>query len=334
MSNTTNHLSLYEREQIEYYLKLRLSKRSVAKRLKRDSSVIIREINRNRGRDGVYRAKEAQKKAGVKARKTNKRKLDKDEFLLKYVVDQLEEGLSPEQIAGRLKECPPRDLKGQTISHESIYQYIYETIYGKHLYQYLRKARKKRGQKKGRKTQENRIKGRVSIHERPKEIDQKSRYGDWESDLMEFSKQKRALSVQYERKGMLVRLGKVANKTALEKEEALMKSADSLPGYLWKSITFDNGSENACHTKLKDNLGLETYFCDAYSAWQKGGVENINGLIRQYLPRRTDLSKITDEDVQAIQERLNNRPRKSLNYRTPNEIISLEFNIQSGALNS
>lgn len=330
MSNTTNHLSLYEREQIEYYLKLRLSKRSIAKRLKRDSSVIIREINRNRSSGGVYRAKEAQKKAGVKARRTNKRKLDKDEFLLKYVVDKLEEGLSPEQIAGRLKECPPRDLKGRTISHESIYQYIYETIYGKHLYQYLRKAKKRRGQQKGRKTQGNCLKNRISIHERPKEIDQKSRYGDWESDLMEFSKQKRALSVQYERKGMLVRLCKVANKTAREKQEALMKSIDSLPGYLWQSVTFDNGSENACH----DNLGLDTYFCDAYSAWQKGGVENINGLIRQYLPRKTDLSKMTDEDIQAIQERLNNRPRKSLNYRTPNEIINLEFDIKGGALNS
>ena len=133
---------------------------------------------------------------------------------------------------------------------------------------------------------------------------------------------------------MLIRLKKVSNKTAEENLNALLYIIDSLPLSLFKSMTFDNGGENACHTELKRNFFIETYFCDSYSAWQKGGVENINGLIRQYLPRHTDLSKLTNEDIYEIQEKLNNRPRKSLNYLTPNEIINLEFNLKSGALNS
>src|SRR3989339_233364 len=154
------------------------------------------------------------------------------------------------------------------------------------------------------------------------DIGQRERYGDWESDSVIFSKQKTALSVQLERKSRLVRMHKVANKTGEETRNALIKSIESLPNELTKTITFDNGTENVKHIELKEIFNLETYFCDPFSSWQKGGVENANKLIRHYLPRETNLSKLTDRDIYQIQEKLNNRPRKSLNYQTPNEVIN------------
>lgn len=334
MSKKYQPLTFYERQQIEYYLKLKFSKRNIGRRIKRDHSIIIKEIKRHSQPNQKYRADLAQKRADLLARKTNKRKLDKDYWLLRYVEEQLEKGLSPQQVAGRLKEYPPKELKGKTISHEAIYQYIYETVYGKHLYQHLRRNKPKRQKQGSRKKQaKTHILNRVSIHERPETINQKSRYGDWERDLVEFRKQRECLAVQYERKSMLVRLNKVANKTAEESLRVIFQAIDSLPLILFKSMTFDNGSENADHIELKRSFDIETYFCDPYSAWQKGGVENTNGLIRQYLPKRTDLSKLTNEDIYLIQERLNNRPRKSLNYLTPNEVIEREFNLSGGALN-
>lgn len=135
--------------------------------------------------------------------------------------------------------------------------------------------------------------------------------------------------MQYERKSMLVRLHLVMNRSAEETREAIMRSIESLPVELWKSLTFDNGGEGVCHVNLRRDFNLDTYFCDPFASWQKGGVENVNGLIRQYLPRTTNVSVLTDGDIHEVQERLNNRPRKSLDYLTPNEVIRE----QSGALN-
>ena len=324
MSNQSSfsplRLSYYERQKIEYYLRLRIAKRQIAKRLKRDPSVIIREVNRNSLPDGRYLADFAQVKADKQAKKTNKRKLDKDDDLRRYVENKLEYGWSPEQIAGRTKERPPACLKGLTISHESIYDYIYNG-WGKYLFRYLRRAKKQRQKRYSRKKhQENSIKDRVSIHDRPKEVDLKERYGDWESDLILFKKQSAAVSVQYERKSMLAKLHKTNDKTALENQQALIQTLEEMPGQFKQSLTFDNGLENICHKEIRDQFLIHTYFCDPYSSWQKGGVENLNGLIRQYLPKNADVSKLTDDGLREIEELLNNRPRKSLNYQTPNEI--------------
>lgn len=304
--------------------------RKIAKFLRRDHSVISREVSRNRTIHSGYLAEVAQRAAERRARKTNKRKLDKNETLLKHVVSQLKQGWSPDEIAGRLKKQPPLELKEQTISDETIYQYIYESPYGKYLYQYLRRKNAPRRQKMySRKKIKLSIPMRVSIHSRPKVIALKGRYGDWESDTVVFSKQKTALSVQYERKSMLVRMHLIMNRSAEETREAIMRSVESLPVELWKSLTFDNGGEGVCHVNLRREFNLDTYFCDPFASWQKGGVENVNGLIRQYLPRTMDVSDLTDRDIHEVQERLNNRPRKSLDYLTPNEVIRE----QSGALN-
>ena len=318
-------ITFYERQVIEVRIKGKWSFRMIGRYLKRDHTIIKREVDRNKRLDGIYDAVYAQRLADGRARKTNTKILNKNVYLQRYVIRSIREhNFSPEQVAGRLKRCPPKELTGVSISHECIYQWIYSDA--KWLYKYLRKKKApKRKKRYSRKTRVNTIPERVSIHDRPEVIDKRDRIGDWESDSMKFSKQKTALSVQYERKSMLVRLHKVANLGKDETYQALTESIDSLPQYLFNSITFDNGGEGARHIDIKREYGVDTFFCDPYKSWQKGGVENINGLIRQYLPRRTDLGTITDEQIYLIQEKLNNRPRKSHDFLTPNEIIQYEI---------
>ena len=263
--------------------------------------------------------------------------MDTDSKLSFYVRKKLEKDWSPEQIAGRLKEHPPASLLGSKISYESIYQYIYTSPYGNHLYHHLRyKKAAKRQKRYARKPQKSLIPERISIHDRPEIINNRERFGDWESDSEVFSKQKSALSVQHERKSLLIKLHKVADHGAEETLEALRATIESLPTKkLALSFTFDNGGEGAKHMKIRDEYGISTYFCDAYKSWQKGGVENSNGLIRQYLPRTTNLDMMTDKEIYEIQEKINDRPRKKLGYSTPNETInSFLLKEQSVALNS
>jgi len=195
----------------------------------------------------------------------------------------------------------------------------------KKLYKHLRTNRVKRKKQGKRKHCNLRIPERKSIQQRPEVVSDKGRYGDWESDTVEFAKKKKNpyLSVQFERKSQLVRMNKLANKTAEETKEALIKMAESLPDReLLKTITFDNGTEGCKHTEIKKMYDIDTYFCDPFCSWQKGGVENMNKLIRQYLPRNINMHQISDNDILNIQEKLNNRPRKGLNYQTPNEVIN------------
>ena len=149
---------------------------------------------------------------------------------------------------------------------------------------------------------------------------------------MIFKKQKEVLAVQHERASLLCRIKRLPNKTAEEHEYAVTTSIESLPIELWKTITRDNGTENAKHCQTLEIFGIQSYFCDSYSSWQKGGVENTNKLLRQYLPRDIELSKLNDEQIFVIQEKLNNRPRKKLNYLSPNEFIA--DNLKGGAFTS
>ena len=321
-------ISLYERELIEVRFRGKWSFRKIGRYLKRDHTVVMREVRRNSRDDGIYDAKYADMKAKKRKGKTNTRILNTNVYLRRYVIKKIrDDHLSPEQVSGRLQAAPPPELKGVRISHESIYSWIYAEQ--KWLCKYLR--RKKGYVRKKRFSRKTRVKstlpGRISIHERPQLVDERKRYGDWESDSMKFRKQKTALSVQYERKSMLVRIHKVHNLGKDETFRAINESIDSLPQYCFHSITFDNGLEAARHTEIKHNYNIDTFFCDPYKSWQKGGVENINGLIRQYLPRSTILDTITNNDILAIQEKLNNRPRKSLNFKTPNEVIQTYLTI-------
>jgi IS30 family transposase len=322
-----SNLTFYDRTRIEWYLNFKcVSLRKIAQLIDRDVGVVSREIKRHKPQFMSYNAELAQRAAERKLAHNTVKKLDKDKNLLAYVISQLKEGWSPEQIAGRIKEYPLIKLEKKKLCQETIYQYIYNNGVddaGIPLYRYLRKKKPFRHKRCSRKTRKVLIPDRISIHARPEEINIKSIYGHWESDTMS-CKYRKPVSVQYERKSMLLRINKIANFKPESTNEAITKTIDSLPNYLVKSITYDNGLENCKHSELKEDFNLDTYFCDPYASWQKGGVENMNGLIREYLTRKTNLDNISNEQIYQIQERLNNRPRKSLNYLTPNEIMKMQ----------
>lgn len=326
-----SNLKLCEREKVEFYLRCKQGIRDIARLTHRDHSVISREVKRNGGASG-YDAKLAQARADKRIGHNRKRKLDKDPNLKQYIVEQLKEDWSPKVVAGRLKKFPPPDLKGKRISHESIYQYIY-TGEGRYenLYSHLRRGQPRRHKLHARTGSKTTIPERKSIHLRPVEINERKEAGHWESDSMLCKKQREIISVQQERKIKLVRIHKLPNKTAPETRDALIKTIESLQPGAVKSLTFDNGPEGALHTAIRDDWNVDTYFCDTYCSWQKGGVENMNGIIRFYIPKNADLSKLTDMDIYNIQEKLNNRPRESLDFRMPNE-LAVQLGWLSGAL--
>lgn len=326
-------ITFFERERIESYLRTKKKKTYITEMLNRDYSVIKREIKRNSTKNTSYNAVDAQYYANRRKKKTNKRKLEKFENLKleKYVQKKLDKGWSPEQIEGRLKEHPPSEVsncKDKIISYESIYDYIYNgqgRLGG--LYQSLRRKQCKRKRRFYRKTRHNTIKDRVSRDKRSAVVNKRKRVGDWETDSVIFTGSD-ILSVQVERKSRLCRLHKCENKTALASEKAIRKSIRSLPSNLWLTITRDNGSENALHFETN----ISSFFCDPYKSYQKGGVENLNGLVREYFPKRSNLDIVSKKEIYLVQEKLNNRPRKCLNYQTPNEVITYE--LEKGALNS
>jgi len=321
-------LTYYERQQIEHFLRIGWKAPRIAKRLNRDRTVIWREITRNHGQFFPYVASRAEYFSNRRARKTNRRKLEKDEILHDWVVKQLEDW-SPEQAAGRLRKYPPPELKGKSISHEAIYQWIYDKepwllwdLKQQHYERKFKLARKHR----------SKIQERVSINDRPECINGKQEVGHFESDSVVGKGKKTNLSVQYERKIMLCRLHKI-NSTAQDTREALQQTIETLPQQFVKSITFDNGSENVEHRAIRDTYNVKTFFCEPYKAWQKGGVENLNHLIRHFFPKGTSFETVPEGEIQRVEELLNNRPRKSLNYKTPNEML-LDYQLQNVALNS
>lgn len=331
-------LTYLEREQLELWTRQRVGIREMGRRLSRDHAVVSRELRRNSGQFFPYTAAIAQLASERKQRRRIKLKLDTYRLLRRHVEHELRAGQSPDGIAGRLKTHPPPYLHGLRVSHETIYVYIenhdaateYDSI---KWYKFLFRQQPRRHKHGSRKIRSHQISERVSIHERDEEINNRTSYGHWESDTVCGGRRPAAVSVQSERKSKLIRLSKLANHTAQETEEALRASIDSLPSWLWQTITFDNGKEGACHTRIRDDYQLQTYFCDPYASWQKGGVEQANGLLRRYLPKKMDLTDLTEYDLFLIQERMNNTYRKSLHYQTPNEIIGALINA-GGALDS
>lgn len=318
-------LNFEDRKIIERLRGKGLGVRAIGRAMDKPHNTISDEIRKNKSEhEEHYDAETAQ---GLHERrqlnKGNKKKLERKETLKKYIIEKLEDDWSPEQIAGEFRERVGKTI----ISHETIYQFIYSEE-GKRLKLWLHLRRKHRPQRKVRGSRKSRkgqvISERISIHERPEEVKEKERIGDLETDSMIFSKQKPILSVQVDRVSKKCALTKLNDKTAFETKYALTRAIeDEFGSTNVQTITFDNGSENVKHIEIRDTYEIETYFCDPYCSWQKGLVENINGLIRQYLPRHTNMNTITQDQIYAIQEKLNNRPRKSLGYKTPNQIYSI-----------
>jgi transposase, IS30 family len=325
------HLSIWEREKIQELLWQKKSIRFIADVLQRSSSSISREINRNRPLQYKYTPRVANERA-IKKRKSRGRKLRlKSLFIRRYVVEHLKFGYSPEQIAGRLSLKYPKEK----ISHEAIYQYIYNQAYrdgwsgmrsGYHDLRIYLKRRHKRREKKGMRKGQRIFKHKgLSIELRPKEVKKRKVLGHWEGDSVVSRKSKVGLNTIVERKTGLVLISKIQNGTANETANTVVKRLQNFP---CKTLTTDNGTENFAYEKIQDELKISCYFAHPYCSGERGTNENTNGLIRWYLPKGTDFATISNETIKAIENTLNNRPRKRLGWKTPleafNESVALQ----------
>jgi len=239
------------------------------------------------------------------------------------VARTLKLGWSPEQIAGRLKQLS----SDATVSPEAIYQYVYDVGVRKRidLVPCLPRRHRKRFPKwHTRKHQKSHIPSRIAITERPKVVEHRKQLGHWEADTVVSRESLAVLSVAAERKTRMVKIGKLGRKSAPEFRASLNRRLSRIPQPMRRTITYDNGSENVEHEKVNAVLGTRSFFCNPYHSWEKGTVENLIGLIRRFLPKKTDLATITASQVRLIERRLNNRPRKCLNYQTPNEVFLSE----------
>lgn len=319
------HLNEHDRVRIEVYLKEGKSQYEIAGLLKVDKSTISREINKRGGILRGYTAgfaqddyKKAKKNCGIRSK-------IETTATGTFVIEKIKQGWSPEQIAGRLKKeiREGKRLPEEYINHESIYQFIYDSDYGKRekLCNYLRQGKKRRTRKYGRKSKHEIIPNRTFIDKRPNEIDDRKTIGHWEGDAIIY-KYKQAIQSIVERKLKYTILTKLMRKTAGETTNAFVTN---LKDYCVKSLTVDNGSENKDHAIISKELNAPVYFCHPYHSWEKGTNENTNGLVRRYLPRGTSLENVTQDDLDDIAFELNNRPRKSLQYNTPEEMLELEY---------
>ena len=310
-----------EREEISRGTVTGQSLRSIANSLGRAPSTVSREIRRNGGRRR-YRAGKADQAAWDRAHRPKTCKLVENPALARIVARQLMGLWSPEQIAGWLKYTYPDDENYQ-VSHETIYRSLFIQARGalkKELLQHLRRTRvMRRSRHHTQKTETHgRITGTVSIRERPASVDDRAVPGHWEGDLIigSHNSQIATLVERHTRYVMLVKVKRKDSKTVIN---ALIKHAHKLPRELYKSLTWDRGSEMAEHQRFSLDTDIKVYFCDPRSPWQRGSNENTNGLLRQYFPKGMDLSNIHQNKLNAVARQLNERPRKTLNFRTPAE---------------
>jgi len=314
-------LTLAEREEISRNLAVNSSIRTIAKHLHRSPSTVSREIKRNGGYDS-YRAANAEQAAWDRALRPKQCKLVCNKRLSRMVAKQLKLLWSPQQIAGWLKRAYPGDEECH-VSHETIYRSLYIQARGalkKELLQHLRTNRIMRRSKhfslkdKGR----SNIANAVSISERPASVEDRAVPGHWEGDLIAGTNNS-FIATLVERHSRYVMLVKVKGRDTETVVPALIKQSRKLPGELYKSLTWDRGSELAGHQKFTLATNIQVYFCDPKSPWQRGSNENTNGLLRQYFPKGTDLSQHSQRKLNSVARQLNERPRKTLEYETPAE---------------
>jgi len=312
-------LTLAEREEISRALVAGHSLRSIATLLGRAPSTISREIMRSGGQEG-YRANQADQLAWDRARRPKTCKLVENRTLAHFVADKLELQWSPQQIAGWLKCAYPCNEEFQ-VSHETIYRSLFIQTRGalkKELLGHLRRTRAMRRsrhhtQKTG---NHGRIVDAVSISERPATVEDRAVPGHWEGDLV-FGSNNSQIATLVERQTRYVMLVKIAGKDTETVINGLIKNARKLPQELYKSLTWDRGTEMHGHKRFTLATDIQVYFCDPKSPWQRGSNENTNGLLRQYFPKGIDLSTYSQAKLNAVARRLNERPRKTLNYETP-----------------
>lgn len=322
------HFKIEEREIIQSGLWEKRSIRSIAMQLCRSPSSVSREIQRNLPRERIQYTPRLAHERAVKKRKCRGRTLRlKSGRIRNYVRDHLKLRWSPEQISGRMRI----DL-GETVSHEAIYQFVYsqyrigstdKRTQGEDLRIYLRRKRRRRVPKGQRRCQRVLKSKGLSIEERPLIVNARERIGDWEGDSVESKDHKPGLNTIVERKIGLLFMTKLKDKTSSATVEVMEKRFRTVPQKLKLTVTLDNGSENSDHASIHQKTGLICYSAHPYSSHERGTNENTNGLIRDYFPKKTDFDMISDEEIRFVENEINSRPRKRLNWKTPLEAWSV-----------
>lgn len=311
------HLTAADRGSIETLLQEKYTHKQIAMRISRSPSTISREIKKGLDGSNIYHAWIAQ----VVYESNRKRckqitKLDHPANwrLRQHIVNCLQKGWDPSMISGRLKAEGFKLI----VCAETIYDWIYNSVWAisEKLYQYLRQGKKHRTKHRGRSSQRSKIPNRVSIHDRPIVVAKKARVGDWEGDSVIYT-HKHAINTVNERMSSLVAFTKLPRKTAELTARAVICKLTGLVAY---TITFDNGSEFTEHEQITKKLGTKVYFADPYSSWQRGANENLNRQLRAYLPKRSDIRNLTQKELDNIAWELNNKPRRRLNWHTPQEV--------------
>jgi len=327
MKKTYKHLNQFDRDRIEAMDVASLKQREIAKTLGYHPTTVGREIKRNhrkirsRGgnKDGPYEASVANHKAYVRRRESKYQglKIRNNKELESYIVCGLKKGWSPDEISGRMK----KENQPFYASKDLIYTWLY-SVWGQAYTKYLYQKRDQRRKRKSKKTERAMIPNRVGIELRPEEASSGLHFGHFEGDTIVSGKNctgslsKESLAVIYERKAKYIAARKISSMSPIQFNLGVKKILNNLNQK--ETMTLDNGIENKEHEKL----GISTYFCDAYSSWQKPGVENANKMIRQYIPKGSDISCFSHQYVTMIIQRINNKPRKSLDYKTPMEVMT------------
>lgn len=315
MNKTYRHVTYLDRCEIWALKKAGYYQKDIADEIGFSASTISRELRRNQPECCRYDYHPRLSDELATKRQSKKPRPTKlTEKVRTYICDKLSLKWSPEQIANRAKQ------EGMfSISHESIYQFILKDKQGGGvLYKHLRQGNKHYRKRYGSVDRVSTIKGRVSIHQRPAIIDEKKRIGDWEIDTIIGQNRSQAIVTIVERVSKKLVCRKMNNHTAQLTADTTIQALSGVSHV--HSITADNGVEFACHKLISKAVGATFYFADPYSSWQRGLNENTNGLLRQYVPKRVNFDIVTDEELQAIEDEINNRPRKLLGYKTPNEV--------------
>jgi IS30 family transposase len=317
-----DHLTMEERNVIYRMHWLGHSDAEIARCLGRHRSSIGRECTRNVSQDGRYDPGHAQTRANVRRRAHLRWPKTGDPRLMGYVQQRLRDHWSPEQIAGRLSRQPPGDLEGASVSPTTIYRWIWGDRQRTQQWRpFLRIARKPRRKPYGKPSRQGQIAGKRSIEERPKEANERERLGDWEGDTLVGKGRRGYLLTCVDRASRYLIARKLNACAAEPVAEQLQHTIRQLPAEKRHSLTLDNGREFARPIELEKKLDLPVYFAHPYHSWERGTNENTNGLLRQYLPKGTDLTQVTEEQLRAYVRQLNHRPRKCLGFRTAFEVF-------------
>lgn len=323
MSEGYVHMMPLERDFLGQALARDESLRAIAGMLGRSPSTLSRECRRNRLRSG-YSPMIAQARSGARAAIPRQpSKLQPESRLWRSVCADLRDGWSPEQIAGRLKHDYPLDMT-RRVSHETIYRAIYILPRGslrRELIAALRQQHPRRGRHLDRRGRHTKIPHLVPIAQRPEDIAERRIPGHWEGDLLMGKKNRSAVGTLVERKSRYLLLARLPGQTAPKVRQGFTRRLRTLPKALRQTLTYDRGAEMAEHETLTRALQIRIYFADPHSPWQRGTNENTNGLLRQYLPKGTDLSGLNQRELNRIATRLNTRPRRVLGFATPQEVF-------------